>query len=63
MVSGKKWAFNVYSDTNQEFKRSLNVSGIPHTIVAYKSEIIHRRIGYSPGEEMDLLNIISNYKQ
>ena len=63
MVSGKKWAFNVYSDTNQEFKRSLNVSGIPHTIVTYKSEIIHRRIGYSPGEEKDLLKIISDYKQ
>ena len=63
MVSGKNWAFNVYSDTNQEFKRSLNVSGIPHTIVTYKSEIIHRRIGYSPGEEKDLLKIISDYKQ
>ena len=63
MVSGKNWAFNVYSDTNQKFKRSLNVSGIPHTIVTYKSEIIHRRIGYSPGEEKDLLKIISDYKQ
>ena len=63
MVSGKNWAFNVYSDTNQEFKRSLNISGIPHTIVTYKSEIIHRRIGYSPGEEKDLLKIISDYKQ
>ena len=63
MVSGKNWAFNVYSDTNQEFKRSLNVSGIPHTIVTYKSEIIHRRIGYSPGEEKDLLKIISDDKQ
>ena len=63
MVSGKNWAFNVYSDTNQEFKRSLNVSGIPHTIVTYNSEIIHRRIGYSPGEEKDLLKIISDYKQ
>ena len=28
MVSGKNWSFEVYSDTNQEFKRSLNVSGI-----------------------------------
>ena len=25
MVSGKNWSFEVYSDTNQEFKRSLNV--------------------------------------
>tara|TARA_B100001250_G_scaffold260534_1_gene224376 strand:- start:437 stop:928 length:492 start_codon:yes stop_codon:yes gene_type:complete len=63
MVSGKNWGFDVYSDYNQEFKRSLNVSGIPHTIVAYGSKIIHRRIGYSPGEEVDLFKIISNYKQ
>tara|TARA_Y100001935_G_scaffold49225_1_gene40981 strand:- start:934 stop:1125 length:192 start_codon:yes stop_codon:yes gene_type:complete len=63
MVSGKNWAFDVYVDTNQEFKRSLNVSGIPHTIVAYGSKIIHRRIGYTPGEEKDLLNIISKYNQ
>jgi len=63
MVSGKNWAFDVYVDTNQEFKRSLNVSGIPHTIVVYGSKIIHRRIGYTPGEEKDLLNIISKYNQ
>ena len=63
MVSGKNWSFEVYSDTNQEFKRSLNVSGIPHPIVAYGSKIIHRRIGYSPGEEVDLFKIISNYNQ
>ena len=63
MVSGKNWVFDVYLDTNQNFKRSLNISGIPHTIIAYGSKIIHRRIGYSPGEEKDLLKIISNYKQ
>ena len=63
LISGKNWAFEVYLDENQEFKRSLNISGIPHTIVTYGSKIIHRRIGYSPGEEKDLINIISNYKQ
>ena len=63
MISGKNWVFDVYLDTNQNFKRSLNISGIPHTIIAYGSKIIHRRIGYSPGEEKDLLKIISNYKQ
>ena len=63
MISGKNWAFDVYLDTNQNFKRSLNISGIPHTIIAYGSKIIHRRIGYSPGEEKDLLKIISNYHQ
>ena len=63
LINGKDWIFDVISDTNQEFKRALGVVGIPHTIVTYKSEIIHRRIGYTPGEEEDLFDIISNYKK
>jgi len=41
----------------------MGVVGIPHTVVTYKSEIIHRRIGYTPGEEEDLFEVISNYKK
>ncbi len=63
LINGKEWIFDVISDTNQEFKRAVGVVGIPHTIVTYKSEIIHRRIGYTPGEEEDLFDIISNYKK
>ena len=63
MVSGKDWGFEVILDSNQQFKRAVGVVGIPHTIVTYKSEIIHRRIGYTPGEEMDLYEIISNYEK
>ena len=63
LINGKDWIFDVISDTNQEFKRAMGVVGIPHTIVTYKSEIIHRRIGYTPGEEEDLFKVISNYKK
>ena len=63
LINGKDWIFDVISDTNQEFKRAMGVVGIPHTIVTYKSEIIHRRIGYTPGEEEDLFEVISNYKK
>ena len=63
LINGKDWIFDVISDTNQEFKRALGVVGIPHTIVTYKSEIIHRRIGYTPGEEEDLFEVISNYNK
>ena len=63
LINGKDWIFDVISDTNQEFKRAMGVVGIPHTIVTYESEIIHRRIGYTPGEEEDLFEIISNYKK
>ena len=63
LINGKDWVFDVISDTNQDFKRAMGVVGIPHTIVTYKSEIIHRRIGYTPGEEEDLFDVISNYKK
>ena len=63
LINGKNWGFEIISDTNQEFKRVMGVVGIPHTIVTYKSEIIHRRIGYTPGEEEDLFKVISNYKK
>ena len=63
LINGKDWGFDVISDTNQDFKRAMGVVGIPHTIVTYKSEIIHRRIGYTPGEEEDLFDVISNHKK
>ena len=63
LINGKNWIFDIISDTNQEFKRAMGVVGIPHTIVTYKSEIIHRRIGYTPGEEEDLFEAISNYNE
>tara|TARA_B100000886_G_scaffold312490_1_gene248483 strand:- start:744 stop:1232 length:489 start_codon:yes stop_codon:yes gene_type:complete len=63
LINGKDWVFDVISDSNQDFKRALGVVGIPHTIVTYKSEIIHRRIGYTPGEEEDLFQVISNHKK
>ena len=63
LINGKDWIFDIIFDTNQEFKRAMGIVGIPHTIVAYKSKIIHRRIGYTPGEEEDLFKVISNYKQ
>ena len=63
LINGKDWIFDVISDTNQDFKRAMGVVGIPHTIITYKSEIIHRRIGYTPGEEEELFEVISNYKK
>ena len=63
LINGKDWVFDVISDTNQDFKRAMGVVGIPHTIVTYKSEIIHRRIGYTPGEVEDLFDVISNHKK
>jgi len=58
MVNGKNWNFEILMDENQDLKRALNITGIPHTIVTKGSRIIYRRIGYKPGEENDLYEFI-----
>ena len=58
MINGKDWDFEIFVDENQDFKRALNITGIPHTIVAKGSKIIYRRIGYKPGEENILYEFI-----
>ena len=33
MVNGKGWEYKILLDKNQELKRALNISAIPHTLV------------------------------
>ncbi|MBT5771415.1 MAG: TlpA family protein disulfide reductase [Flavobacteriaceae bacterium] len=58
LIMGKKWNFEVLIDENQNFKRSLNINGIPYTIVTDGKKIIYRKIGYKPGEEKDLYEFV-----
>jgi|TARA_B110000090_G_scaffold78771_1_gene89713 peroxiredoxin len=58
LVNGKKWKFEILTDENQDFMRALNINAMPHTIISKGSEIIYRKIGYKPGEENDLYEII-----
>lgn len=60
MINGKDWEFKILIDENHDLKRSLNIVGIPHTIITKGKEIIYRRIGYSPGEEIELFEFIEN---
>jgi peroxiredoxin len=58
LVNGKKWKFEILTDENQDFMRALNINAMPHTIISKGSKIIYRKIGYKPGEENDLYEII-----
>ena len=42
LVNGKSWKFDVLLDENHDLKRALNISGLPHTIIAKQNEILHR---------------------
>ena len=62
MINGKDWNFKILLDENHNLKRTLNIVGIPHTIITKGTKIIYRRIGYSPGEEVDLFEFIREYE-
>jgi thiol-disulfide isomerase/thioredoxin len=56
LVNGKKWPFEVFMDTNQEFLQAMNINGIPFSLVAEPNgKIIYTHQGYSPGAEIELL--------
>ena len=61
MVNGKGWEYKILLDKNQELKRALNISAIPHTLVLKGSEIIFRRSGYSAGVEDELYEYIKEF--
>lgn len=53
------WSFDVYWDENQELKRALNISLIPHTIIVDKKGVIVKRYtAYIPGNEEKVLELL-----
>jgi len=61
MVNGKGWEYLVLYDDNQDLKRALNITTLPHTLVLKNQKIILRRTGYNPGVEDELYEIITNH--
>jgi thiol-disulfide isomerase/thioredoxin len=58
-VNGKAWEYEVYIDSNQDFKRALNVNNIPHTfLVNGKGEIVWEHASYSDGDEDELYELV-----
>ena len=58
LVNGKDWAFSVLLDKNQDFKRALNITGIPYTIIIKNGKIIYRHLGYVDGDENEIFKIL-----
>lgn len=63
MVDGKDWPFDVLLDQNQDFKRSLNVTSIPHTFIFNKDgKMVYQHQGYVPGNELELIRVLKEIK-
>lgn len=58
VVKSKGWPYTVLLDPNQTLKRALNINSIPHVILIHKGKIVYSHVGYSPGDEDELIKKI-----
>lgn len=60
LVNGKAWDYKVLLDTNQNFKRSMNISSVPYVMIVKNGKIIYTHSGYTPGGEKELYKKIQS---
>lgn len=58
VVKSKGWPYTVLLDSNQTLKRALNINSVPHVILVHKGKIVYSHIGYSAGDEDELIEKI-----
>lgn len=59
-VNGKAWDLDILLDTNSDFKRAMNVTSVPTTIVFDKEgNVVYNHVAYAPGDEEELEKIIA----
>lgn len=63
LVNGKAWEYKILLDTNQEFKRAMNINSIPYLIIINNGEIVYKHSGYTPGSEYKLYDEILKLNQ
>ncbi|WPO92251.1 TlpA family protein disulfide reductase [Chryseobacterium sp. HR92] len=61
VVKSKGWPYTILLDTNQTLKRALNINSVPHVIIIHKGKIVYSHIGYSAGDEDELIEKIKEY--
>lgn len=62
MVNGKDWDYQILLDTNQEFKRAMNISSVPYVIIVKNGKVVYTHSGYSPGAEQELYEKFQSFK-
>ncbi len=62
LVNGKDWDYTVLLDSNQELKRSLNITNVPYVIIVKNGKIVYTHSGYNPGSEEELIKKFNELK-
>lgn len=55
VVKSKGWPYTILLDSNQALKRALNVNSIPYLVLLHKGKIVYSHVGYSSGDEDELI--------
>ena len=59
LVAGSNWDYEVYLDANQDFKRAMGVTDVPHTfIIDGNNAIVWQSRSYVDGNENHLLELV-----
>ena len=61
LSEGRGWAedFVLLFDKNKDFMRAMNVSLVPHVfVIDVKGKIVYSHTSYTPGSELELLEVI-----
>ena len=61
LVNGKDWTYEILLDDNQDLKRALNITVLPHLLIVKNGEIIYRKTSYTPGSEDEIYEIIQKH--
>ena len=61
LINGKDWDYTVLLDDNQDLKRALNISILPHVLVVKNGAILYRKTSYTPGSEDELFEIVQKH--
>jgi peroxiredoxin len=63
LVNGKDWDYTILLDSNQELKRSLNITNIPYVLIVKNGQIVYSHYGYTPGSEEELIHKFNEIKK
>jgi len=63
LVNGKGWDYQVLLDSNQAFKRAMNISSVPFVMIVKNGKIVYTHSGYTPGSEEELIEKFHAFKK
>ena len=62
LVRARGWSYDVYLDSNQSFKRAMNVPLCPYAfIMDGNGNVVWQKSGYSPGDEAIIYETVKKY--